>query len=93
MCNWCNVNQLTINLQKCHVIIISPKINLSVMDFSVMFNNSPITLKNHVRYLGVFINFILNFYFYLNVVNKLSRAVSIKYRLKHILLQNVLLSL
>ena len=47
--NWCNTNKLSVNSQKYNVIIISTKINLNVIDFSVMLNNSPITLKNHVR--------------------------------------------
>ena len=63
LCNWCNSNKLTINPQKCHVVIILPKINSNVIDFSVMFNNSPIILQNHVRYYGVFIDSKLNFHF------------------------------
>ena len=43
--NWCKSNKLTINPQKGHVIIILPKINSNVMDFTEMLNNSPITLK------------------------------------------------
>ena len=76
LCNWCYSNKLTINTEKCHVIIISPKINSNVKDFSVMLNNSPITLKNHIKYLGVFIDSKLNFYFHLNIVaNKLSKPL------------------
>ena len=63
LCNWCNSNKLTINIEKCRVIIISPKINSNVKDFSVTLNNSPITLKNHVKYLGVFVDSKLNFIF------------------------------
>ena len=64
------------------------------MDFSVTLNNSPIMLTNHVRYLEVFIDSKLNFHFYLNVVaNKLSRAVGILYKSKHVLPQKALLKL
>ena len=59
-----------------------------------MLNNSPITLTNHVKYLGVFIESKLNFHFYLNVVvNKLFRSVGILYKLKHVLPKNALLKL
>ena len=92
--NRCKLKKLTINTEKCHVIIFTPKINSNVKDFSVTLNNSPITLKNHVKYLGVFIDSKLNFYFHLNVVaNKLSRALGILCKLKHILSQNTLLKL
>ena len=36
LCNWCNSNELTIYPQKCHVIIILPKINSNATDFSVI---------------------------------------------------------
>ena len=64
------------------------------MDFSVMLNNSRITLKNHFRYLVVFINTKLNFQFHPNVVaNKLFSAAGILYKLKHVLPLNALLEL
>ena len=92
LCNWCNSNKLTINTEKCHLIIITFKI--CSKDFSVTLNNSPITLKNHVKYLGVFIDSKLNFHFHLNVVaNKLSRALGIPSKLKHVLPQNALFKL
>ena len=70
------------------------KINSNVEDFSVTLNNSPITLKNYIKYLGVFIDSKLNFHFHLNVVaNKLSRALGILCKLKHVLPQNALLKL
>ena len=92
--NWCKSNKLAINTEKYHVIIFTPKINSNVKDFSVSLNNSPITLKNHVKYLGVFIDSKLNFHFHLNVVaNKLSRPLGILCNLKHVLPQNALLKL
>ena len=94
LCNWCNSNKLTINTEKCYVIIITPKINSNVKDFSVTLDNSPITFKNHIKYLGVFIDSKLNFHFHLNVVaNKLSRALGSQCKLKHVLPQNALLKL
>ena len=76
----------------CHNLY--PKTNSNVKDFSVTLNNSPITLKNHVKYLGVFIDSKLNFHFHLNVVaNKLSRALGILCKLKHVLPQSILLKL
>ena len=94
LCNWRNSNKLTINTEKCHVIIFTPIINSNVKDFFVTLNNSPITLKNHVKYLGVFIDSKLNFHFHLNAVaNKFSRALGILCKLKHVLPQNALLKL
>ena len=56
-----------------------------------MLNNSRITLKNHFRYLVVFIDTKLNFQFHPNVVaNKLFSAAGILYKLKHVLPLNFL---
>ena len=94
LCNWCNSNKLTTNTEKCHVIIISLKLKSNLTDFSVTLINSPITLKNHFKYLAVFIDSKLNFHFHLNIVaNKLSKAVGILCKLKHVLPQNALLKL
>ena len=50
---WCNSNKLTINPQKCHLLIIPPTKNCNQMDLSVSLKDTTINAENSVKYLSV----------------------------------------
>ena len=84
--DWCKSNKLTINPQKCHVLLISPKLNKTSTDFVVKLDDSFIKAENCVKCLSILINSNLNFHFQLEEIeNKLSKSLEIVYKLKPIL--------
>ena len=92
--NWCKSNKLTINPQKCHVLLIPPKLNTTSTNFVVKLDDTFIKAENCVKYLGILIDSNLNFRFHLEEIeNKLSKSLGILYKLKPILPQNTLLKL
>ena len=89
---WCKSNKLTINPQKCHILVISPKSNKNVTDFFIKLDGTVIRAENSVKYLGI--NLDLNFCKHIEVIeNKLSRSLAILFKLKPVLPQNALLKL
>ena len=92
--DWCKSNKLTINPQKCHVFLISPKLNKTSTDFVVKLDDTFIKAENCVKYLGILIDLNLNFCFHLEEIeNKLYKSLEILDKLKPILPQNALLEL
>ena len=92
--DWCKSNNLTINPQKCHVLLIPPKLNKTSTNFVVKLDDTIIKAENCVKYLGILIDSNLNFRFHLEKIeNKLSKSLGILYKLKPILPQNTLLKL
>ena len=90
--DWCKSNKLTINPQKCHVLLIPPKLNKTSTNFVVKLDETFIKAENCVKYLSVLIDSNLNFRFYPEEIeNKLSKSLGILYKLKPILPQNALL--
>ena len=90
---WCNSNKLTINPQKCHLII-PPSKKPNLMDLSVSLKDATINAENSVKYLGVIIDTNLNFHDHLTAIElKILRAVGILYKLKFVLPQNTLRTL
>ena len=84
--NWCNANKLTINPSKSTAILISPKLNTQITNVNITIDNSPITISETAKYLGVMIDSKLNFQNHLKIIeSKLSRGVGILYRLKAVL--------
>ena len=47
---WFRVNLLTVNPSKSHALIIPPKLNKSFPAIEISINNSPISLRNNVKY-------------------------------------------
>ena len=91
---WCKSNKLTINPQKCHILLISPKLNKTSTNFVVKLDDTSIKAENCVKYLGILIDSNLNFRCHLEKIkNKLSKSMEIFYKLKPILPQNALLKL
>ena len=62
--DWCESNKLTINPQKCHVLLIPPTLNKTSSDFAVKLDDTVIKAENCVKYLGILINSNLNFRFH-----------------------------
>ena len=92
--DWCKSNKLTINPQKCHVLLIPPKLNKTSTDFVVKFDDTFIKAEKCVKYLNILIDSNLNFRFHLEEIEKkLSKSLGILYKLKPILPQNALLKL
>ena len=88
---WCDSNKLTINPQKCHLLIIPSTKNSNHMNLSVSLKDTTINAENSVKYLSVIIDTNLNFHDYLTAIElKISRAVGILYKLKFVLPQNAL---
>ena len=84
--NWCNANKLTINPSKSTAILISPKLNTQITNVNFAIDNSPITISETAKYLGVTIDSKLNFQNHIKIIeSKLSRGVGILYRLKAVL--------
>ena len=91
---WCKSNKLTINLQKCHILAISPKWNKNVTDFFIKLDGTVISAENSVKYLGINLDLNLNFRKHIEVIeNKLSRSLAILFKLKPVFPQNALLKL
>ena len=94
--DWCKSNKLTltINSQKCHVLLIPPKLNETSTNFVVKLDDTFIKAESCVKYLGILIGSNLNFHFHLEEIeNKLSKSLGILYKLKPIVPQNALLKL
>ena len=54
--NWINLNRLSINYKKsCYMIV--GKINAKTSDFKITINLNLIELTNHVKYLGVYLDY------------------------------------
>jgi len=71
---WWKANKLTIN--RCNLLIILPKLNQIIFEFSIQLYNSSVVARYCVKYLGVYTGSKLTFQNHLNIVkNKVSRAV------------------
>ena len=91
---WCKSNKLTINLQKCHILAISPKSNKNVTDFFIKRDGTVVSAENGIKYLRINLDLNLNFLKHIKVIeNKLSRSLAILFKLKPVLPQNALLKL
>ena len=91
---WCNSNELSINPQTYHLLIIPSTKNSNHMDLSVSLKDTTINAENSVKYLGVIIDTNFNFHDHLRAIElKISRAAGVLYILKFVLPQNALRTL
>ena len=91
---WCKSNKMTINPQKCRILAICPKSNKNVIDFFIKLDGTVISAGYSVKYLGINLDLNLNFSKLIEVIeNKLSRSLTIMFKLKPVLPQNALLKL
>ena len=62
--NWCNANKLTMNPSKS----ISSKLNTQITNVNITIDNSPITISETAKYLGVMIDSKLNFQNHIKII-------------------------
>ena len=85
---------MTVNPSKSHALIIPPKLNKSFPAIEISINNSPISLRNNVKYLEVTIDSSLKFETHISTIaHKTSRAAGIISRLRHHMPTNALLKI
>ena len=83
---WCSAYKLTINLSKMSVLFIPPKLtmNSNFSPFRLSSNDNPINNVSSTKYLGVFIDNILNFKEHiLTLENKIARSVGILSKVRY----------
>ena len=74
------------NPSKSTAILISPKLNTQITNVNITIDNSPRTISETAKYLGVMIDSKLNFQNHIKIIeSKLSRGVGILYRLNAVL--------
>ena len=83
---WTTANNITVNPEKSHCLIIPPKKTLSISNISIYFNNSTIKINEAVKYLGITIGNKLNFEEHINALaTKISRSLGVLGKLRHVL--------
>ena len=91
---WFRATLLTVNPSKPHALIIPPKLNKPFPAIEISINNSPISLRNNVKYLEVTIDSSLKFNINISTIaHKTSRAVGIISKLRHYMPTNALLKI
>ena len=93
---WMLANKLTLNASKTKAMVISPppKKNWYLTDYSIKCGESPISVRENVKYLGLNIDNKRNFMKPVKIIEgKFACAVGILAKSKHYLPQNVLLQL
>ena len=95
---WTNANQITVNPEKSHLLIIPPKSTHQIRSVKVYMYKSPLKVKDSVKYLGVTIDSRLNFDDHINLLRgKISRSIGVLSKIRHVLpveaLQNLYYSL
>ena len=93
--SWFRANLLTVNPSKSHALIIPPKLNKPFPAIEISINNSPISLRNKVKYLGVTTDLSLKFdtQYISTIAHKTSRAVGIISKLRHYMPTNASLKI
>ena len=93
---WTRKNNLNINPMKSQTMIVSPSLSESNFAITNKLNSSILQVSNNINYFGVIIDFKLLFKEHilkLRVQSKLSRAVAIMCKLKHIVPLRILIRL
>ena len=91
---WTRKNNLNINPMKSQAMIVSPSLSESNFAITIKLNSSILQVSNNINYLGVIINSKLRFKEHiLKLQSKLSQAVAIMCKLKHIVPLRILIHL
>ena len=91
---WTRKNNLNINLMKSQAMIVSPSLSESNFAIIIKLNSSILQVSKNINYLGVIIDSKLLFKEHiLKLQSKLSRAVAIMCKLKHIVPLRILICL
>ena len=86
---WAIANKLTVNPNKSHALIISPKCSdnmKSFNDIALNYCKSKILIDNCCKYSRILVDSVLNFAFHTkSIENKVARSIGIIRKLKHLL--------
>jgi len=83
---WTTANHITINLQKSHWLIISPKKTNPIRNLATHLNNSLLAINESKKYLGIMIDCRLNFKNQIKLLTaEMSRSLGVIYKLWHTL--------
>ena len=83
---WTKANNITVNPEKSHVLIIPPKTTHKIPSVKVYMYKSPLKVKDSVKYLGVTIDSRLNFDDHINLLcGKISRSIGVLSKLWYVL--------
>ena len=94
--HWCKANKLLVNPVKSNAMIISPKQcnAYPTPTTSLLYDEVPVKIVNEFKYLGVVLDSKFDFHAHIQLIeNKISRAVGIISKLKHIFPSDALLKL
>ena len=82
MLNWCKVNQISLNVNKCEYMLITNRINHA--EPYIYIGNESVERTNCFKYLGVFLDSSLRFHKQVDTVySRLSKVSGISYRLRN----------
>ena len=83
LCLWLNINRLALNVGKTNFVIFRANKKLT-HNVTLIMNKKALAQKDHVKYLGVFIEQHLKWNYHIsNISKKISRGVGILTRLRH----------
>ena len=91
VCNWLEINRLSLNLLKTVAIDFSNKRH---SDHRIILNNTPLEYVSFVKYLGIYIDKKLSFSKHIEeVCGKISKSIGIMYRVSSFCPKNILMKL
>ena len=91
--NVVNANRLALNVSKTNFVIYAP-VNKPMKSITILINKQAISQKDYVKYLGVLIDSRLTFQQHISsITKKVSRTISIMYKLRHFVNKKVLISI
>ena len=86
ICNWISANNLTLNLKKSQLLVISPNLKSSNVVLNIQSPAGEIKTVYKAKYLGIIFDNRLNFYEHIKIFEaKIARSVRILNRLKYFL--------
>ena len=94
ICNWISANNLTLNLKKSQILIISPNLKSSNVDLNIQNPAGEIKTVYKAKYLGIIFDNSLNFHEHIKTLEtKIARSVGILNELKYFSPSSALLKL
>ena len=91
--NWLTANRLTLNIAKTKLLLFDNRISDPTI-YSIHLNDTLITPSTHANFLGIYIDYKLDWKTHISFVsNKVAKASGVLNRLKHFLPRNALLIL
>ena len=92
--NWCNTNKLQINPKKPNVLLIPSKLNSSLLNLKIYYDNSLIVCQESCKYLGMNLDSKLLFKNHIKQIKvKVAKGVSILSKLRFLFPKSTLLLL